>query len=261
VHDNHQRAIEKLTALFQDDPAFPAMLIAGSVAKGLAREDSDVDFMLIATDEEYARRQAINEFTWVSFDLTDYPGGYVDGKIISQGFLHEVADHGSEPARSAFSGAIIAYSRLPGLPDLLAQITTYPEAERQRKIQSFHAQVQAMRWFIGEAEKRGDPYLMAHAAADLVLFGARLILAHNRRLYPFHKWMMTELRRAPDKPDNMVEMAEALLRSPSRAAGEQFADLVLNFTEWEAPPEGWPMRFMNDVEWTWRTGHPAVEDL
>lgn len=261
MFENHQRAINKLTALFQDDPAYLAMIIGGSVAKGLAKEDSDVDFMLVATDEEYARRAAINNFQYVSLDLTDYPGGYVDGKIVSMAFLREVADHGSEPARSAFCGGMIICSREPELADLLKQITTYPEHERTQKIQSFHAQIQALRWFAGEAEKRHEAYLMAHAVADMVLFGARLILAHNRVLYPYHKWVMTELRRVQDKPENMVEMAEALLAHPSRDAAEQFADLVLNFIPWEAPPEGWPMRFMNDVEWTWRTGRPAVEDL
>jgi hypothetical protein len=261
MFENHQRAIAKLTAHFQDNPAYRALLIGGSVAKGLAKDDSDVDFMLIATDEEFARRTATNELTYFSLDLTDYPGGYVDGKIVNRAFLEEVAERGSEPARWAFSGAIIAYSHEPALANLLNRIATYPEAERARKVQSFYAQVQAHRWFVGEAEKRGDAYLMAHATADLVLFCARLVLAHNRMLYPFHKWMMTELRRAPDKPENMVEQAEALLKNPSRAAGEQFADLVLNFAAWEMPPEGWPVRFLHDVEWTWRSGHPAVEDV
>lgn len=258
---NHQRAIQKLTALFQDDPAFLALIIGGSVAKGWAKEDSDIDFMLVATEEEFARRLAINNMQYVTQDLTDYPGGYVDGKVINLAFLREVAERGSEPARSAFSGAIIMASRVPELPDLLQQIVTYPEHERTQKIQSFHAQVQALRWFAGEAEKRSDAYLMAHAAADMVLFGTRLILAHNRVLYPFHKWMMTELRRVKDKPENMVEMAEALLTQPSRVAAEQFADMVLNFTDWNAPAEGWPMRFMNDVEWAWRSGRTAIEDL
>lgn len=261
MFENHQRAIQKLTALFQDDPAFLALLIGGSVAKGLAKPDSDIDFMLVATDEEFARRANVNNLQYVSHDLTDYPGGYVDGKIINMAFLREVASHGSEPARWAFSGAIILYSRVPELADLLQQIVTYPEQERTQKIQSFHAQIQALRWFAGEAEKRHDVYLMAHTAADMVLFGTRLILAHNRVLYPFHKWMMTELRQVRDKPENMVEMAEALLTHPSREAAEQFADTMLNFTTWEAPPEGWPMRFMNDVEWAWRTGRSAIEDL
>ncbi|HEX2907516.1 MAG TPA: nucleotidyltransferase domain-containing protein [Phototrophicaceae bacterium] len=261
MFENHQRAIQKLTALFQDDPAFLALIIGGSIAKGLAKEESDVDFMLVATDEEFARRAPLNQLQYFSLDLTDYPGGYVDGKIINLDFLREVADHGSEPARWAFTGTIIVYSRVPELADLLHQITIYPERERAQKMQSFHAQIQGLRWFAAEAEKRGDVYLMAHAAADLVLFSARLILAHNRVLYPFHKWLMTELRRVQDKPENVVELAEALLTQPSRAAAEQFADLVLNFADWEAPPEGWGMRFMTDVEWAWRTGRPAIEDL
>jgi hypothetical protein len=60
-------------------------------------------------------------------------------------FLREVADHGSEPARSAFSGAIIIYSREPELAALLQQIVTYPEHERTSKIQSFSLKNQGLR--------------------------------------------------------------------------------------------------------------------
>jgi hypothetical protein len=259
--DHHQRAIDKLAQHFQNDPGILALIVSGSVAKGLAQPNSDVDFMLLATDEEFARRQASNTFTFFSLDFTDYPGGYVDGKIVSRGFLDEVADHGSEPARWAFTGAYPVYSRVPDLADLLRRLVLYPEQERTAKIQSFYAQVQALKWFMSEAEKRDDPYLRMHAAADMVLFGGRLILAHNRVLYPYHKWFMTELARAPEKPEGLIDLAKALLAQPNQANTDAFADAVLNFTTWEAPPEGWPMRFMTDVEWTWRNGRPAVEDL
>ena len=39
--------------------------------------------MLIATDEEYARRAATRALTYYATDLCDYPGGYVDGKIVN----------------------------------------------------------------------------------------------------------------------------------------------------------------------------------
>ncbi len=259
--EHHQRAIDKLAQHFQADPGFLALIVSGSIAKGLAQPNSDVDFMLLATDEEFARREAAHECAVTYFNFTDYAGGYADGKIVSRGFLDEVADHGSEPARWAFTGAYPVYSRVPDLADLLRRLVVYPEQERTAKIRSFYAQVLALKWFMSEAEKRDDPYLRMHAAADMVLFGGRLILAHNRMLYPFHKWFMTELARAPEKPDGLIDLARALLAEPTQAHTDAFADAVLNFTTWEAPPEGWPMRFMLDVEWTWRFGRPAIEDL
>ncbi|MBZ0308487.1 MAG: nucleotidyltransferase domain-containing protein, partial [Anaerolineae bacterium] len=63
---HHQQAIDRLTAHFQDDSAFLALIIGGSIVKGLARPDSDIDFMLVATPDEYARRVQQNAFQYFS---------------------------------------------------------------------------------------------------------------------------------------------------------------------------------------------------
>ncbi|MBN2305711.1 MAG: nucleotidyltransferase domain-containing protein, partial [Anaerolineae bacterium] len=152
---HHQHTIDRVTEYFRNDPAFPALIIAGSLVKGWGRPDSDVDIMLVATDEEFRRRRESKTLTYFNNqDFCDYEGGYVDGKIIDLEFLQDVAGRGSEPARAAFMGAYLAYSEIPGLDDLLARIPVYPEAEREQKLRSFYAQVQALQWYVGEAEKR-----------------------------------------------------------------------------------------------------------
>lgn len=128
LYPHHQRAVDRLIDRFKGDSNFLALLIGGSLIKGYGNQDSDVDFMLIATDEEYARRLPDRALTYYSTDLCDYPGGYVDGKIVNVAFLEEVADRGSEPARSAFENVIVSYSRVLQLEDLRDRITTYPEA-------------------------------------------------------------------------------------------------------------------------------------
>ena len=258
---HHQLAIDRLTAHFQADMAFLALIIGGSIVKGLARPDSDVDFMLVATPAEYARRVQENAFQYFSLDFTSYQGGYADGKVIDMAFLRDAADHGSEPARSAFDRAIVAFTRDPEIIDLVARIPAYPEYNYSMKIKAFYAQVQAFQWFVGEAEKRGDAYLMTHAVAQLVLFGGRMILAHNRILYPYHKWFMTMLNRAPNKPANVMMLIDDLLAHPSKVRADAFCECVLSFTEWDIPTEGWPVRFMHDSEWTWRnSSHPPLAD-
>ncbi len=110
MRPQHQRAVERLVERFEKDPNFLALMIGGSIVRGWERDDSDVDFILLATDEEYARRAPANALTYYTPDLCDYPGGYVDGKIVDWGFLAEVAARGSETARAAFVGARRAYS-------------------------------------------------------------------------------------------------------------------------------------------------------
>ena len=57
IHAHHLKGIENLTKTYENDERFQAIIIGGSVAKGHAREDSDVDFMIVATDEEFHKRQ------------------------------------------------------------------------------------------------------------------------------------------------------------------------------------------------------------
>ena len=260
LYPHHQRTVDRLIDRFKADPNFLALLIGGSLVKGYGNESSDVDFMLITTDDEYVRRSAERALTYYSTDLCDYPGGYVDGKIVDVAFLEEVADRGSEPARSAFEKVIVAYSQLPQLDDLLQRITAYPEAHHTEKLQSFYAQLLAMQWYVGEAEKRDNKYLMMHTVSDLVLFGGRMILAHNRLLYPYHKWFLRRLQDAPAKPDELMALIDQLLNEPSKANADRFCETILNFTPWPAPPEGWPARFMEDTEWAWRKGSAAIGD-
>lgn len=251
---HHQTTIERLTAHYAADPAYDALIITGSVVKGLARPDSDVDFTLVATSAEYARRAAQHDYHVYSTAFSDYDGGYVDGKIIDIAFLHEVADRGGEPARAAFESAVIAFSRVDGLDALLARIAAYPEAQHVHKLQSFYAQLQAMQWYVGEAERLGNRYLLLHSASQVVLFGGRMILAHNRVLFPYHKWFMTALAQAADRPPQLMTLIDDLLAAPSKARADALCDAIFSFTDWPQPPEGWPARFMHEAEWAWRKG-------
>ncbi len=93
-----------------------------------------------------------------------------------------------------------------------------------------------------------------------MLFGGRLILAHNRRLYPYHKWFLRTLHDAPEKPSDLMALIDRLLNEPSKANADRFCDAILNFTAWPQPPEGWPARFMIDTEWAWRYDKAALAD-
>ena len=61
IRAHHQRGIDRLTDAYRADPRFLALIIGGSVAKGFARHDSDVDFLIVATDEEFERRKSAHD--------------------------------------------------------------------------------------------------------------------------------------------------------------------------------------------------------
>ena len=235
------------------------MLVGGSLVKGWGGVNSDVDIMLIATEEEYTRCLTSNNLVYINAEICDYPGGYVDGKVIHEPFLHEVAQRGSEPARAAFINVQIAYSHLPHLEELLKQIPVYQEAEREEKMRSFYCQVKAQKWYIEEAEKKQSLYLMAHATSEMVFYAARLLLAYNRILYPYHKWLMRAVEDAPDKPPEFLTLAETLLRERKAAHAQALWECIDNFRDWNIS-DRWSVRFMQDSEWNWRDGRAPLAD-
>ena len=195
--DHHRRAIDRLVNEYRDDTRFSALIIGGSVAKGFARPDSDVDFLIVATDDEFNRRRKQNDLFINRKDLCDYEGGYVDGKIISHAFLEEVADKGNEPSR---------------------------------------------------------------AASQLALFSGRLILAHNRTLFPYHKWLTRTLESVEDKPVELLSQIEALLEYPNAENADALFHSVSGFRNWGVSDIESYTWFMTEVEWAWMSGTTPMED-
>lgn len=257
---HHRATIEKAAAHYRADPRCRALIIGGSLVKGYARPDSDVDIMLIVTDEEYQRLTAIQEFTLYRPDLGTYEGGFVDGKFLDYQFLLAAAERGGEPTRWSFLNAMVIYSDIPDLEALIERIATYPLHEQQEKIRRFCGQLGILHWYMGEAEKHSNPYLLTRVTADLVLFAARLILAHNRMLFPFHKWMMAEVRRAPDKPDDFVHLLEDLLQAPGSAAATALYDCVTAFGDWRMTGQEASNIFAEETERSWLYRRPPLAD-
>src|SRR4051812_17877591 len=91
MYKQHQETIKNITERFQKMDDVLGLLISGSIAHGFAREDSDVDIMIVVSDEDYNSRLKTGNMHY--FDKLDcaYEDGYVDGKYISMEFLKKVA--------------------------------------------------------------------------------------------------------------------------------------------------------------------------
>lgn len=260
MREHHAEAIRRLGQHFAGRDGYLAVIVGGSVAKGVESEYADIDAMLVVTDERYDELAACNALAYFSTEFCNYPGGYVDGKIIDRRYLRAAAERGNEPTRAAFTNAIIPYCADPEIERLVRLIPVYPRAEQREKIRSFWAQFEAAYWYLGEALKRRDQYLLTRSTADLVLYGGRLILAHNEILFPFHKLFMSELARAPEKPDGLIGLIDALLADPGEESARAFHDAVRDFRQWNDPPEPWNVRFMRDTELAWLDERPYIGD-
>jgi hypothetical protein len=261
MYAHHQQSIENVTAHFKNDLEILALLLGGSIAHGFAAETSDVDVMAIVSDENHQERLTTGRTTYSSPDPCTYPGGYVDLKYISPGFMQTVRDRGSDPARFAFQDARVLYSHIEGIEGMLDGIARFPLEQQAVRMKRFYAQVEAWHWYCGEALKRGDAYLLNLAVSKLILFGGRLLLAHNRMLYPYHKWFLRVLAEAPDKPAGIMDLVEQVAAQRGKEAIEQFYETIRDFRDWGMQPPAWPPQFMLDSELNWMDGNSPVDDL
>lgn len=261
LKDHHKDAIENLVNAYQNDPRFPALIIGGSVAKGCARDDSDVDFLIVANDNEYIERKSRGDLFINRTDLCNYPGGFVDGKIINAKYLHDVAEKGNEPSRAAFDGAFLAYSRLDGLEGVLSKIPVYREEGHEQRLKSFYCMAFMQNWLMGEADRHDNLYAKTRAASQLALYAGRLILAHNRVLYPYHKWFLHYLGKCADKPVGLMNNIKSLLEAPNLKNTNTLFHSLQEFQDWGVTDLEAYTWFMEKVEWSWMDGTTPLEDL
>ncbi len=260
IRDHHQRAIDRLADAYRDDPEFLALIIGGSVAKGHARDDSDVDFLIVANDESFERRLQARDLFINRRDLCDYEGGFVDGKIVNLAYLENVAEKGNEPSRASFDGAFVVFSHIADLDSLLQRIPVYPEAGHDERIRAFYSMAFIQHWLFHEAARHRNRYTMNRAASQLALFAGRLILAHNRRLFPYHKWFPRVLKSAPDKPDDFMDCFDNLISEPRADHATAMFEAVRDFRDWGVSDLEAYTWFMTDVEWSWMSGNTPMED-
>ncbi|MGG1640338.1 hypothetical protein ACIFQM_03400 [Paenibacillus sp. NRS-1782] len=261
MYEHHRKAMDNLVELLKPNPSFLAVITAGSVAQNKAKETSDVDVYLLVDDEEFERRKAEDLLAYTNHDVCDYPEGYIDGKIINLHFLESASEHGSEPTRASFVGSKAYFSRIPDLDNLLARISVYPEKNRERDIKDFYAQIYLYAfYFAGEAAKKDNTYLKSHAASNLVLFSGRVILTHNRILFPCHKGLIEAVTGAAEKPDNFVEQVNSLLLAPTFEKCMDFAKMMLAFKDPGISFDQAISRFVENNEWNWLTQEPPLQD-
>lgn len=260
MHAHHQTALEALQRRFAPDPSMLAVILVGSVARGTASERSDMDLLFVVTDDERDRRQASGELLIDASDLGGWPRAHIGGHVIDRRYLASVAQRGPEPARYAFTSARVLVSRDPSIDSIVPTIAVYQEHERLEKMRSFVSQLPVHLSYLQLGVWSKNSWLAAQTATELVFFGGRLMLAHNRILYANRKQFISQLETAPEKPSTIVEEGQALMRAPTIEGAHRFHDLAMGFREWPTAPEGPWSRYTRDREVNWLVGPAALAD-
>jgi hypothetical protein len=122
MHEHHSQTIRNVKEYFRRDPEVQALLLSGSIAHGFQAPTSEVDSMIFVAEENDQKRSQTGQLHFFNRDLCTYEGGYVDGKYLSLNFVNQVLESGSEPARFAFEGSRVLFSRVEGFEEELCKI-------------------------------------------------------------------------------------------------------------------------------------------
>jgi predicted nucleotidyltransferase len=261
MYPHHTESIQRVTDYFQRDPEVLALLLGGSIAHGFETAASDIDLLIFVSEEDYKKRFASNQIHFFNTELTAYEGGYVDGKYSTQTFVRQVIEKGSEPARFAFAGSRVLFSKIDGFAEEVLKAAEYPKEKQAESIRRFYAQFEAWHWYCGEALRLKNRYLLGASISKFILFSGRLILAHNELLYPYHKWFLKVLEGAKDKPAGLLESIQALNEKPIVENIESLYEQVRSFRPWIEGDFSWPTQFMLDSELNWLDGNTPIDDV
>jgi hypothetical protein len=263
VLQHHKDSLQNLIVAFEQDATVLALILGGSIAHGFEKPDSDIDVSIVVDTAEYQKREREGRLHYNNRTLCTYETGYIDGKYVDLAFLGQVATRGSDPARYAYQGSRILFSRVDGLTELLLAIGRYPVEHKQQRIERFVAQLLAWRWYYSEGVRQESEYLIILSLQKLILFGSRIILAENELLFPYHKWLLRVLQSAERKPPGIDATIQTLLSEHSWQKVAEYCEQILAFVKVDpdAANAVWPSRFMQDTELRWLSQESSIDDI
>lgn len=261
MYAHHKESIQNLVGYFKEDDHVLAIVLGGSVAKELARIDSDLDAIVVVTEERYEALSKENRLSECIWGHCTYEGGYFDVKYCTKSYLQAVASHGSEPSRNAFLCAKCIYSVDDTISEIIPQIAVFQTAEKADKMLSFYSALQLNAGYFWGASQ-DNPYLRMRAACDIVLFGFRLLLQENEVLFPCHKALLQTVSSLAKKPENIVALCHTFLSQLDNQSKDDFVNSILQYLSYTPPSDYREVltRFIDDNELWWNKHRPNIAE-
>ena len=219
---HHEESIKNLVSYYKGGEGVIAVILDGSIVHGNARPDSDIDAVIVVTEEEYERRKRENRLAEVVTGHCTYEGGYFDVKFKSKKVLELAAERASEPTRNAYLGALTVYTADESIEGIVERISAYPEGEIAAKVRCFNGNLQLNRSYFLAYVKEDNAYMRAHLAQEIVYSVYRLILIENRVLFPCNRRLEDAVRACPRRPADILELGAAFLKDISIEKCEAF---------------------------------------
>lgn len=257
-YDHHREAVKKFVTLFDHRSEVIALVFGGSVAKKMERPDSDIDGMVIVTDEYFEKMQRENR-TAECIHACDYEGGYYDVKYMTKGYIADAAEKGSEPTRNSFIGSKVLFTRDAEIWDIVRRIPVFQEQETEEKMLSFLSDFVLNYGYFWNC-CRPEGYMKIRTASEMVYSLYRMVLQENKILFPCNRRLEQFVKEAPNQPEGMVEACEKFCETLETKYIDRAFELWKGWTKYpyEMDHAIFQSRYCDDFEQWWRVPRPLV---
>ena len=261
MYQHHKESLENLKKYFVDREEVIAVIFGGSVAKGCERPDSDLDAMIVVSDEEYEIRQRENRTAETIEGYCTYEGGYFDIKYMTKQFLMDAAAKGSEPARNAFVKSVVLFTKDSEISEIVSRIPVFQKSEKEEKMLSFYADF----WLNYYYFLKGCPidgYMKLHAINEVIYSIYRMVLQENEILFPSNRRLEEFVENISQDTRRLVSLGKACGKSQEMGALDEFVSCFLELTSYEAPADISSIlsRYTMDFEQWWRVPRPNINE-
>lgn len=261
-YPHHREAVKELISIFREKEGVIALVFGGSVAKHMEREDSDIDAMVIVTEEFYERKRKVNCIAeCISMGDCAYPGGYFDVKYMTKDYIRDAAEKGSEPTRNSFIGSHVLFSADEEVTELVSRIPVFQKQEFEEKMLSFFSNLQLNYNYFWKA-CRPEGYMKLKVASEIVYSLYRMVLQENGILFPCNRRLEQFVKLAPDQPEHLVEYCEEFCRTLEDDPLDKALEAWKAWTHYQYPTDSavCQSRYCDDFEQWWRVPRPLVSE-
>ena len=236
MYPHHRESLEIMKKHFEEQGNVIALIFGGSVAKGCERPDSDLDCMVVLSEEDYAKREREHTTAETIGGLCTYEGGYFDVKYMAKSFLQDAADHGSKPARNAFDKAQVLFTRDSEIPEIVSHIAVFQREEKADKLLSFFADLWLNYYYFLKSCPL-DGYMRLHAVNEVIYSVYRITLQEQEILFPSNRRLQEFVAAVSSEAKRLTDLGDRLAQTQQVEDADAFVNYFYQITSCEIPKD------------------------
>ncbi len=260
MYKHHLDSIDIMKEYYEKKGAV-ALVLGGSVAKGNERPDSDLDGMVILTEESYEELYQKNITTDYVSGLCTYEGGYFDIKYMTKSYLKDLAKKGSEPARSGFRSCKILFSHDEEIEEILPLIPVFQKQEKDEKILSFYSDFWLNYYYFLKCCNT-DGYMRMRTVAEIIYDLYRIILQEAEILFDCNRRLEGQIEAISDDTAQLVTIGHKLEISQTVEDADAFVNKFFEISTYKGPADMALVftTYSKDFQEWWREYRPNINE-